>query len=127
MIPTKRTTWTLILCLITLILLTACSERTPEEQIELKLAKYRGLVLDYSETMKQLRNNEITAIEAERKAGHEAMQKIEQTEFCIRELIETHRETITDGIADAFLSKLEEYSKLIKGSNSQGSVPKMLE
>lgn len=127
MIPANRKMLSLILCLIPLIILTACTERTPEEQIELKLENYRGLVLEYSDTMKQLRNNEITAVDADRMAGREAMDKIEQTEFCIRELVETHRETITDGIAEAFLSKLERYSKLINDSNPQGSVPKMAE
>jgi hypothetical protein len=127
MIPALRSALLLTLLIFSMILLSACTERTPEEVIELKLESYRTMVLDYGDAMTKLRAGEITTEDAEEKVGRDAMKTIEQAEYCIRELVETHRMEIGEGIADAFLSKVERYSKLVRNENPQGTVPKMVE
>ncbi len=130
MIKLPRFDVLIVVALFSLVFISGCAEHTPEEQIQLALEKYRSMVMELSDTMSQLRNNEISAEDAQNKLGADYVQRLTEQETEVRTMVEEMRRSIGDDTADAFLFKLEEYRNLgrptVKDSTREQDAPREL-
>ncbi|MCB2213723.1 hypothetical protein KQI52_16560 [bacterium] len=128
MIKLPRFDVLIFVALLLFIFVSGCAEHTPEEQIQLALEEYRSMVMELSDTMSQLRDNEISAEDAQSKLGADYVQRLTEQETKVRTMVEEMRRSIGNDTADAFLFKLEEYRKLgrptVKDSTRERDAPR---